>query len=169
MTSTNIAPVQAPHKAKPRQPVGWFLASNGRTRTSPPRAAPFNPPDPRNTDVEALRREAEVARAALTFRDEPEQVGPRWLEDYAQVADLHRSQQHAKDVAAAQVLRPLLDVDDRVRDIQRRAKYAHVNLSHEVHIMQRDIERAKRGGRAAPIAVMNRCEKLEALLDGIAA
>jgi hypothetical protein len=78
-------------------------------------------------------------------------------------------QQHALDVAAARELRPMLDAEDRVRDIQRRAKYAHVDLSREVLLMRRDILRAKAGNRRPPLRVLDRCERLESLLDGIAA
>lgn len=154
---------------KPHVPAGRFLAPNGRTRTVPLRPAPFCPPDPRNTDTEALRREAETARAALTLRDEPEQVGPRWLEDYAQVAQLHRSQQHAIDVAQARTLRPTLTAEDRVRDLRRRAKHGHVDLSHELHILDRDINKARARGQQPPGRVNERLERLEILLDGIAA
>jgi hypothetical protein len=66
-------------------------------------------------------------------------------------------------------LRPMLAAEDRIRDIRRRAKSAHVDLSRETHLMQRDIDRAKAGGRKPPARVLDRCERLEGLLDGIAA
>lgn len=110
-----------------------------------------------------------VDHPSLAVPGEPECVGPAILDSYAESNAFKHSQQHALDVALAQQTRPLLAADDRVRDIQRRAKYAHVDMSHEVHLMQRDLERAKRGNRRPPVRVLERMEGLEALLDGIAA
>jgi hypothetical protein len=110
-----------------------------------------------------------VDRPELAVRDEPECVGPAILDSYAESAAFRFSQQHAVDVALAQQTRQHLAADDRVRDIQRRAKYAHVDMSHEVHLMHRDIERAKAGNRKPPARVLERLQGLESLLDGIAA
>lgn len=110
-----------------------------------------------------------VDRPELAVHNEPECVGPAILDGYAEAADFHRSQQHARHVAAMQAVRPLLTADDRVRDIQRRARHAHVDLTHEVHLMRRDIDRAKAGNRKTPKRVLERLEGLEGLLDGIAA
>jgi hypothetical protein len=95
-----------------------------------------------------------VDRPELAVHGEPECVGPAILDSYAESNAFKHSQQHALDVAFAQQTRPLLAADDRVRDIQRRAKYAHVDMSHEVHLMQRDLERAKRGNRKPPVRVL---------------
>jgi hypothetical protein len=110
-----------------------------------------------------------VDKPELAVRDEPECVGPAILDSYAESAAFRYTQQHALDVARAQVTRQQLSADDRVRDIQRRARYAHVDMSHEVHLMQRDIDRAKVGNRKPPKRVVERLEGLESLLDGIAA
>lgn len=110
-----------------------------------------------------------VDHPGLAVRDEPECVGPAILDSYAESAAFKHAQQHAHDVAQAQAKRPLLDADDRVRDIQRRAKYARVDMAHEVCLMQRDIARAKAGNRKTPKRTLQRLEGLEALLDGIAA
>jgi hypothetical protein len=127
-------------------------------------------PDPKPRFLAPIGKPRDyVDRPELAVRDEPECIGPAILESYVEVNRRLFTQQHAIDVAKAQQLRPLLDADDRVRDIQRRAKYAHVNLSHEVHIMRRDLERAKAGNRKPPARVIERCERLEGLLDGIAA
>jgi hypothetical protein len=110
-----------------------------------------------------------VDRPELAVPREPECVGPAILDSYAESAQFQRSQQHARDVAVMQQVRPMLEADDRVRDIQRRARYANVDLSHEVHLMKRDIERAKAGNRRTPKRTLDRLESIEGLLDGIAA
>jgi hypothetical protein len=155
-----------PHD-RPRTLPGRFLtpsAGNPRAYTSRPlREVPLL------ADDEDRRREVERVATATDIRDEPECISRAWLATYAEVSKRIFDQQHALDVAAARELRPMLDAEDRVRDIQRRAKYAHVDLSREVLLMRRDILRAKAGNRRPPLRVLDRCERLESLLDGIAA
>lgn len=110
-----------------------------------------------------------VDNPALGVFGEPECIGPAILASYVEVNKRIFTQQHALDVAAAQVSRPLLAAEDRLADLRRRAKYAKVDMSHETHIMQRDLERARGRGQVAPPRVLVRLEKLEGLLDGIAA
>jgi hypothetical protein len=110
-----------------------------------------------------------VDRPELAVQHEPECVGPAIVENYAEVNRLIFTQQHAVDVAQAQLTRPLLSAENRIKDIRRRAKFAHVDLSREMHLMQRDLERARVANRKPPKRVLERCEGLEALLDGIAA
>jgi hypothetical protein len=152
---------------RPRTLPGRFLTAspgNPRAYTSRPlREVPLL------ADDEDRRREVERVATATDIRDEPECISRAWLASYAEVSKRIFDQQHALDVAAARELRPMLDAEDRVRDIQRRAKYAHVDLSREVLLMRRDILRAKAGNRRPPLRVLDRCERLESLLDGIAA
>jgi hypothetical protein len=147
-----------------RRPQGRFLAPNGRTRSKPLREVPSL-----GVHEEDRLREVELVSSHTDPRDEPEQVGPAILEDWEQVRQLHRSQQHAKDVAKALTLRPTLSIDDRVRDIQRRARQGGYDLRRECALMWRDIERAHAGGRQPPARVYERAAGLEALLDGITA
>jgi hypothetical protein len=144
--------------ARPRRPAGRFLAPNGRTTTKPLRELPQVADEPEQVDR---------IREARNIRDEPECIGPAWLEDWEQVRQLHRSQQHIKDVIDMQDIRPTLSIEDRVRDIQRRAKHGGYDLRRETALMLRDIERANAGGRRAPARVYERAEGLEALLDGV--
>jgi hypothetical protein len=163
----------------PRTLPGRFLTAspgNPRAYTSRPlREVPLVAKRPADAvrafdaDDEDRRREVERVATATDIRDEPECISRAWLATYAEVSKRIFDQQHAIDVAAARELRPMLDAEDRVRDIQRRAKYAHVDLSREVLLMRRDILRAKAGNRRPPLRVLDRCERLESLLDGIAA
>jgi hypothetical protein len=108
-----------------------------------------------------------VDRPELAVQHEPECVGPAIVENYAEVNRLIFTQQHAVDVAQAQERRPGLCPDHRVADVRRRAKDAHVDLSHELHLVQRAIDKARlRGQPVAPSALV-RLEGLEALLDGV--
>lgn len=158
-------------------PRGRFLAPNGKIRTTPLREvgterAGLDRDQAREVDRirdEDRRREVQQVAAAATLRDEPECVGPRWLADYAQVAQLHHSQQHKLDVAQARERRPTLTVDSRIDDIERRARRAHQldDIAGPVWIMRQDIARARKGGRRIPDRTIRRLEALEALLDGV--
>jgi hypothetical protein len=108
-----------------------------------------------------------VDRPELAVRDEPECIGPAILASYAEVNRLIFTQQHVRDVAEAQERRPALSPDCRSRDLRRRAKVAHVDLSHELHIIDRHIVKARLAGRDVPGHVFTRLEGLEALLDGV--
>lgn len=110
-----------------------------------------------------------VDNPAMAVPGEPECIGPAILDSYAESNAFRFSQQHAMDVAAAQHIRPLLRAEDRLKDIHRRAKYAHVDLSHELHIMRRDVERARKAGLEPKPHTLVRLERVEGLLDGIAA
>lgn len=144
---------------KPRVPAGRFLGPNG-IRHAPMREVPV---------IADEKQLVDRIRDAASIRDEPECVGPRWLKDYADAAKLHQSQQHSLDVANAQTTRPLLAAEDRLKDLHRRAKHSHVDLSHEIHIMQRELNQARLRGRPAPVRVLVRMTRLETTLDGIAA
>lgn len=147
-----------------KQPPRRFLSpgagqGNGSGyRTKPYREVPIVADEPDTVDRIA---------AANTLRDEPECISPAILIDYAEANRLVHSQQHAKAVAAAQSLRPTLAAEDRIRDAERRAKHGHRNLSHEFHIMRRDLDRARAGGRHEPPRVLRRLAKIEADLDGL--
>lgn len=153
---------ELPLPARPPRPR--FLAAgqgNGSGYTSTPlRELPLVADEP---DV------VERISEATDIRDEPECIGPAIVDGYAEVAQFQHSQQHQADVLAAQQVRPLLKAEDRLRDIKRRAKGAHVDLSHEMHIMRRDIEKARLRNQPEPERVRNRLTGLEGLLDGIAA
>lgn len=142
---------------RPRKPAGRFLGPT-TLRTRPLRDCPTVADEPDLVDR---------IRTATNIRDEPEVVGPRWLGDWADVGDLLRSQQHAIDVAQAQATRPELDPENRLKDITRRARHAHVNLSREVFIMDKEIQRARTGGRKVPGRILRRMENIEGLLDGL--
>lgn len=146
--------------SRPRKPPGRFLAPNGRTRTRPLRELPTVADEPDTIDR---------IREARTFADEPEGIGPAILDDWAEVRRLHLSQQHAFDVAEMQTIRPQLSIEDRVRDIQRRAKQGGYDLRRETALMWRDIESANAGNRKPPKRVFDRAEALEGLLDGVTA
>ena len=110
-----------------------------------------------------------VDRPEIAVFGEPECIGPAIVDGYASIAAFHRTQQHALHVAEAQQARPLLKAEDRLRDLKRRAKHSHVDISHELHIMQRDVDKARLRGQPVPERVLTRCERLEGTLDGLAA
>lgn len=108
-----------------------------------------------------------VDRPAMSVHTEPECVSDAIVDGYATVALFHRSQQHALHVAEAQLIRPTLTPDARLRDIHRRAKHSHVDLSHESHLIGRDLEKARMSGRSVPDRTLGRLAAIESLLDGV--
>lgn len=148
--------------SKPRKPSPRFLAPNGRTRSKPLREVPSL-----GVHEEDRLREVDVVASRTDHRDEPETVSDAILTSYAEVNRRIYTQQHALDVAQAQQLRPMLAAEDRLKDIRRRARHAHVDLSHETHIMQRELDRARTGGRKPPERTLTRLERIESLLDGV--
>lgn len=106
-----------------------------------------------------------VDNPAMAVPGEPECIGPAILDGYSEAAAFQYSLQHQKAVEDARNLRPQLAAEDRLKDIQRRAKATHCDLSHEIHIMRRDLERARAGGRKTPGRVLSRLERIESVLD----
>jgi hypothetical protein len=142
----------------PRRHPGRFLAPNGRTRTKPLRELPIVADEPEQVDR---------IREARTFADEPEGLGPAILETYAQVNRRILTQQHVLEVAEAQERRPELTPQHRLDDVHRRAKHAHVDLSHEIHLVGKAIERARLRDQPVNPRAIERLTRLEALLDGV--
>lgn len=154
------------------RPKPRFLASTGRHGTY--KKLPPTTPMDRGRWVyvqdDKDDRDDDLGYASSAFRalpHEPECVGPAILGDYAEVAALHRSQQHALDVAEAQQRRPELTPQNRLNDVHRRAKHAHVDLSHPIHLVQRAIDKARLREQPVSPAALERLSGLEALLDGV--
>lgn len=144
---------------KPRRLPGRFLGPTG-LRYKPLRDLPI---------VQDEQDLIDRIKDATSIRDEPECIGPAILGSYAEVNARIFTQQHVLDVAAAQQIRPELKAEDRIKDIHRRARYARVDLSHEIQIMERDLEKARRRGAEPKPHTLQRLTAVEGLLDGIAA
>jgi hypothetical protein len=99
------------------------------------------------------------------MRDEPECIGPAILDSYAEGNEFRFAQQHTADVLAARVLRPLLRAEDRLRDAERRAKYAkRRDLNGEFLALRGMLERELRAciEPKPESAVVRRLERVEA-------
>lgn len=110
-----------------------------------------------------------VNHPSLGVPGEPECIGPAIVDGYASIASFHRSQAHALHVAEAVLIRPSLPAESRVRDLRRRAKGSSVDMSHTLHILERDVRKARMREQPVPVRVLERLESLEGLLDGVAA
>lgn len=110
-----------------------------------------------------------VDRPAMGVHGEPECISGEIVNGYAEVALFHRTLQHARDVEAAQLVRPSLPAEARVKDLRRRAKGSSVDISHTLHILERDVRKARMRSQPVPVRVLERLESLEGLLDGVAA
>ena len=150
--------MEEPELPRTRQPRGLFLAPNGRTRTKPLRELPIVADEPDHVDR---------IRDAANLRDEPECIGPANLTSWAEVNRRIYTQQHVLEVAQAQERRPELTAQNRHDDLYRRAKQAHVDLSHELHLVQRAIDKARLRDQPIAPSELDRIERLEALLDGV--
>jgi hypothetical protein len=148
-------------RRKPR-----FLAPQGRSGDGrgylnmPLRALP--PDDSPETAAEAKR----VAEAAAMC-DEPEAVGPAILDAFGESARYYETLRHQANIERARVARQELNVEQRLRGVEERAKRQHINVSGELHVIRSMLERAKSGGRKEPPAAVDRLERIEAVLDGI--
>lgn len=149
-------------RVKPRQPRGRFMTRNGFSST-PQRDVPSQ-----GVHEEDRRREVELVATHTDPRDEPECITDRAiLKDWAEVARFLHSLQHAKDVERAMETRPDLPPQKRLDDVHRRAKHAHVDLSHEIHLVQRAVDKAREREQPVSASALERLAGLEALLDGV--
>jgi len=98
---------------------------------------------------------------------EPECVSDAILDDWATVNRRIMSQQVILEVAEAQERRPGLTPQNRLDDVRRRAKDAHVDMSHPIHLVQKAIDKARLRGQPVSPAALERLAGLEALLDGV--
>jgi hypothetical protein len=148
--------------ARPRRPAGRFLAPNGRTRNKPLREVPSL-----GAHEEDVRREAELVASHTDPRDEPEGVGPAILTSYAEVSRRLLTQHVINEVAEAQERRPESTPQNRLDTVRQRAKHAHVDMSHPIHLVQRAIDKARLREQPVNPSAVTRLEGLEALLDGV--
>jgi hypothetical protein len=175
MQRRSISRILPPHRRLPSE-----ARATHRRHADPPQAPrPLPRPErphphqtaPRSTEPRrAPRRRASRSRAGpsrTSHRDEPEGLGPAILATYAQVNRRILTQQHVLEVAEAQERRPELTPQHRLDDVHRRAKHAHVDLSHEIHLVGKAIERARLRDQPVNPRAIERLTRLEALLDGV--
>lgn len=147
---------------RPRTLPGRFLAPNGRTRTKPLREVPSL-----GVHEDDRLREVELVATRTDPRDEPEGIGPAILGSYAEVNRRIMSQQVILEIAEAQERRPELTPQNRLETVRQRAKSAHVDMSHPMHLVQNAIDKARAREQPITQAALDRLEGLEALLDGV--
>jgi hypothetical protein len=51
--------------------------------------------------------------------------------------------------------------------VRQRAKHAHVDMSHPIHLVQKAIDKARMRDQPVSPSAVTRLEGLEALLDGV--
>lgn len=147
-----------------------FLARTGRhgTYKKLPRTSPTDAG--RWVYVEADEAVADLGYTTSTFRalnHEPECVGPAILDNYVDINRRMLLQQHILDVAEAQTHRSDVTPQNRLDTVYQRARHAHVDLSHPIHLVQKEIDKARLRERPASPRALARLEGLEALLDGV--
>lgn len=108
----------------------------------------------------------ERIRAAVAICDEPEQIGPAIL-TYVEMANKADTARHAREVETTQEARKLLTVEQRLVMVEVRARRQAVDVAQDVFKIRKAMQRAEKGGRKPPMAVLVRLEKVEAQLDGV--
>jgi hypothetical protein len=104
----------------------------------------------------------ERIRSATAMCDEPEAPGRDWVDAQGELAAEHNRLRHLKAVEERRAIRATLDVEVRMRDAVHRAKRQHVDVSREMYVLARMLQKGSRQ------AASNRLEHLEARLDGVA-
>jgi hypothetical protein len=175
-----------------REPRGRrFLAptgsgGNGAYVSQPLRGVPEVQSDASEAAARAVEVSPEVAeriRAAATLYDEPESIGAA-VASYVEVAHKVDSLRRAREIEDMRERRRSLSLEQRMEDARQRAKRQHVDISHELHVIAKALERARRSQREGavpesrdelrearrrrglePPAAVRRMEAVEALLD----
>lgn len=141
------------------RPAGRFLW--------PPRHLP-----PAALEHAALRELLDQAQRVAEARaqcDEPERVDSRAIVTYAETARKHDTLRRAAEIEAARVVRATLRAEDRLRDVERRARQSRRrDLRGEVMALRGMLAREQRRGiePAPDSALVIRLERVEASLDG---
>lgn len=104
-------------------------------------------------------------RDAANMCDEPEAISAAIVDAYADLARTYDRIRHEAEVERMNVIRQALDLEQRMAEAHRRAKRQHINVSHEMRIVQQLVERAQRGNRTTPPEAIRRIERIEAKLD----
>jgi hypothetical protein len=156
---------------EPKPPKPLFLAPQARQGDgSGYLNQPIRRELPEGLDRFELADHANRVREATRAEDEPECIGPAILNSYAESNQFRYSQQHAADVLAARQMRPLLRAEDRLRDAERRAKYAkRRDLKGEFLALKGMLARYTRNDDEPKpgSSVLRRLEGVEAKLDGL--
>jgi hypothetical protein len=138
-----------------REPARKFLAPNGKIATQPLRELPIAGDPPEVVDRIA---------SGTSILDEPECPSKAIVDAQADLAKTYDRLRHAAQVEHAQTIRRELTMEARMADAHRRAKLQRVDVSRELHVMRKDLERARDSGRQ-PVTVARRLVELEARLD----
>lgn len=149
-----------------RTPARRFLAAQGRSgnghgySTQPQREYPVVADEP---DV------VERIRDATNICDEPESESGAWLDATADRAFMVNQQARIADIAQAQGMRPLLSMEQRMADAQRRAKMQHVDCRSEFTALRRMLDTAKtesdKRRARTEAAAERRLQRVESKLD----
>ena len=146
-----------------REPTRRFIAPNGRIVTQPLRDLPLVADEPEVRDR---------IREATSLFHEPECPSKATVDAIADLGRTHSRLRHAADVEQREQDRQALTgrlgavagMEARMLDVRRRAKLQRVDVSRELHVMRKDLERARGSGRQ-PDGVGRRLIALEARLD----
>lgn len=139
-----------------REPARKFLAPNGRIAGKPLRELHDGGDPP-----EVVARIAE----ATSLCDEPEMPSKATVDAHAELARTYDRLRYCAELEQARKTRQMLSIEARMADVQRRAKLRGANVSGEMHVVKKMLDRARNGGRKDPPAAFERIERIEYRLD----
>jgi predicted ATPase with chaperone activity len=100
--------------------------------------------------------------------DEPECIS-EGIVSYTETAMKAATLRHAAEVQDAREARKTMTVEQRIASARGRAKQRRIDVSHNLHLVEKALIRAVRGGRQPNDSTLRRLEAVEAQLDGAAA
>jgi hypothetical protein len=98
---------------------------------------------------------------ARAMCDEPEAPSTAWVDAESELAAERNRVRLLRQAEMAQQARATVTMENRMADARRRAKLKHVDISHEMHLLEKMLGRN-------PGTAVDRLVKLEARLDGVA-
>lgn len=146
-------------------PARRFLAPQARSGNGHGYLTQPQRPYPEHSDPTELARERERVAEHTRMCDEPEAPGPDIIDAQRDLARTYDRLRHHADVQQREEIRQHLTVEHRMAEAHRRAKQQRIDLSSELHACKQMLDRARKGGRTEPPALLRKLTEAEARLD----
>lgn len=139
---------------------GSPLVAGGKARLMSARKVTPSRAKPR--DVTGPEENGYTNEPRRALKGEHECPSTAWVDAQSELAAKYDRMRLEREAEDAREIRKTLSVEDRMADVQRRAKLRHIDVSREFFVMRKMLAR----GNERP--AVKRLESLEALMDGVA-